>query len=428
VSIAPQPNPGFRAKGQWLTFIARDLPPVGFARYDVVAGETGVVSAVDDINRSPALEAAHYTVRLDPANGFVSSLVDRANGRDLIDPTAPFGFNEYIYDRYTSATRFNHLSGRIEDVDLRLLGSRSMATHANIVGRTSDAVQEAVTTRMQAEGCRWIESTVTLYHDLKRIDFRNRLQKISTVEKESVYFAFPLAVDDPDPEYEISGGVMRRTAPHVPGSAQHMLAIRHWIGLQDSKGAVAWATRQAPLVELGTIALPFNPFPPTLAEQAQKPSHIYSWALNNIWDTNFPPEQGGEMYIDFALTSAIDRDRRSLGIDLGAGFAQPLTGVCLRTQGASPAPATGSYLAIDDSRVQVIKVAPSRRGNGVVAFVHSLAEEPVTATVRLPGLPVARAEFGNHLERDLREVPVSNGAVALDLTPGAYVALVLTLE
>ena len=32
------------------------------------------------------------------------------------------------------------------------------------------------------------------------------------------------------------------------------------------------------------------------------------------------------------------------------------------------------------------------------------------------------------VERDLREVPVANGDVALDLSPGAYQAMVLTLE
>jgi hypothetical protein len=428
VSIAPQPNPGFRAKGQWLTFIARDLPPVGFARYDLVAGETGIAPAPEVLDRSHAVETGNYAVQVDPANGFVASLRDTETGRDLVDSNAPFGFNEYIYDRYTSATKFNHLSGRIEDVDLRLFGSRTTATHAAVISRTSDAVQEAMTVRMQAEGCRWIESTVTLYHDLKRVEFRNRLQKIATLEKESVYFAFPFAVNDPDPEYEISGGVTSQGRPHVPGSARHMFAIRHWIGLHDGDGAAAWATKQAPLVELGTIALPFNPFPSTLPHGAQKPSYIYSWALNNIWDTNFPPQQGGEMNFDFAVGSSRSQDRRTVGIEIGAGFAQPLVGVCLRDRGGSPAPPADSYLGIDDARVQIVKLAPSRRGNGVVAFVHSLADEPVRATMRVQGLPVTRVEIGNHLERDLREVPLTNGAVALDLSSGAYVALVLTLE
>ena len=46
------------------------------------------------------------------------------------------------------------------------------------------------------------------------------------------------------------------------------------------------------------------------------PATIYSWALNNIWDTNFPPEQGGEMTFSYKI--AIGSDAAALGSDTGA--------------------------------------------------------------------------------------------------------------
>jgi hypothetical protein len=84
------------------------------------------------------------------------------------------------------------------------------------------------------------------------------------------------------------------------------------------------------LIELGEIVLPYAPFPPTTPADQCRRSTIYSWALNNIWDTNFPPAQGGEMTFRYALASDDALPRRELGIRTGAALSQPLVGVCLR--------------------------------------------------------------------------------------------------
>ena len=118
-----------------------------------------------------------------------------------------------------------------------------------------------------------------------------------------MYFAFPFDVEQPRVEYEITGGVDSPDSPRVPGSARHMRAIRHWLTLEDTDTKLAWATLEAPLVQLGTIHLPYAPFPPTLGDG--HPGTVYSWALNNIWDTNFPPRQGGEMEFRYAVSQRV---------------------------------------------------------------------------------------------------------------------------
>ena len=189
---APQPHPGFRAKGMWVTFPALDLPPVGYRRYDLVAAEGGAEHQPAMSDAGFVLESRFYRVEVDPREGHIASIVDRESGRELVDSDAPFGFNEYVYDRYTSAAGFNHLSGRIQDIDLTLMGDRFMAGHAALVSRTTDAVAERLTLRMSATGADWLETTIVLPHDVKRIEIENRLAKIATAEKESVYFAFPV--------------------------------------------------------------------------------------------------------------------------------------------------------------------------------------------------------------------------------------------
>ena len=426
-SVEPQGHPGFRAKGQWLTFAAGDLPPVGYARFDIVAGPAGVET------RNPAsthaLESPSYRVEIDPQDGFINSIIDRGNNRELVDADAPFGFNEYIYDRYTSGTSWNHLSGRIQDVDLTLFGSRSTATNASVIARTNDAVADRITLRTVAEGAEWLETTISLPHGLKRIDISNRLVKIATPEKESVFFAFPFAVNDPDPEYEVTGGVTSLDSPHVPGSAQHMFAIRHWVGMQDDRGSAAWVTADAPLIELGTIALPYLPFPPTIPPDRARRATIYSWALNNLWDTNFPPAQGGEMYFRYALGSDPALSRSELGVRTGASISAPLVGVCLHSiSSGSDRGDSGSFLSSSNPLVDVVSIAQSRHSDGIVAFLHSLAAEPVETQLTFSSLRPENVRIGNHLERHLENVRLSGDTATVTLTPGAYVAVVIDLE
>jgi hypothetical protein len=425
-TLEPQPHPNFRAKGQWLTFAARDVPSVGYARYDVLG-----VDQAASILRNPAadyvLESRFYRVTVDPREGFIPSIVDRESGRELVDDDAPFGFNEYVYDRYTSAPGFNHLSGRIEEVDQSLLGSRTTAGNAWLADRSSDVVAERLTLRLIAEGTDGLETTLVLPHDVKRLDITNRLLKQATMEKESVYFAFPFAIDDPDPEYEISGGVTSRDAPHVPGSVRHMFAIRHWLALRDAAGAAAWATLEAPLIEIGTISLPFTPFPSTIPDDQVKPSTLYSWALNNIWDTNFPPQQGGEMTFRYAIASDAGTSARELGIRTGAALSAPLAGFCLGRTNAGDLPASGSFVELSLPLVEVVSLAPSARGHDLVAYLHSLAPESVEVTLSFPALPARTVSVGNFLERDLSEISLRDGRATIALAPGAYVAVAIDL-
>lgn len=426
-TLEPQGHADFRAKGRWLTFRAEAVPPLGYARYDIVAN-TPADSGGQSEPAPFTLETDEYRVTIDPEAGFIASIVDRESGRELVDAAAPFGFNEYIYDTYTSGAEFNHLSGRVQALDMSLVGDRSTADHASIIDRRSDAIAERITLRLVAEGVRWLETAITLPRGIKRVEIANRLHKIATRKKESVYLAFPFAVDDPDPEYEITGGVTSPAAPHIPGSARHMLAIRHWLALHDDQGAAAWATLEAPLIQIGNIAVPYAPFPLTVPEDRAKPATIYSWPLNNLWDTNFPVEQGGEMLFHYAVSSDTRLEARELGSRTAATLTTPLVGILAPARRPTPArdlPPRGSFCTISDPLVQVIHLAASRHGdrNGLVAHLHSLAPTATEVEIAFPLLGARRLRAGSFLERDWTEIPLTNGAGRLTISPGALVTV-----
>lgn len=449
--LLSQAHGRFRPRGRWLRFVARDVPGLGYRRLLLRGGSASNPTEPS----SEPLENEHYRLELDPAMGHVTSLRDRRSDREIFNCGGPFGFNQYVYDRYTSAPHFNHLSSRMgEAAGPWLLGSRTAASDGIVTQRVRTPIGRRLTVRLTGEGAAGIETTYELLHGVPRLDIRNRIQKLATSDKESVFFAFPFAIDQPVVSWEITGGVDTTSSPRVPGSARHMRAIRHWLTLEKGDLKVAWASGDAPLVQVGMLHLPYSPFPPTFEANEHEGGTVFSWAMNNIWDTNFPSQQGGETVFRYAVGSAdatassenrteggiagpssadprssvrFPSSSRHLGRDVAAGMARPLVGIVCRPDDAPKLPDGGSFCDLDGAMVDVVTVAPSRRGGGLTLFLHSLAPEESDVRLRFPLLPVTRAWTGNSLERDLEEVPLRDGEARIRIAPGEYRALTVEL-
>ncbi len=426
--VEPQVNASHRPKGQFIRFLAHAVPPLGYARY-VLSPRSGSPDTSEEAPQGASLANEHLAVELDVATASIASITDRRDGAVLNDPDAPFGFNRYIHDRYASAPGFNHLSSRIGTAGPWLLGGRSTSEYGLITSRVHNKVWDQVTIRSSGGGADWLETTVTLLHRVPRLHIVNRLHKPATMEKESVYFAFPFALDFAEPSFEITGGVASSRTPHVPGSAGHFRAIRHWATLEAAeKPPIAWATMEAPLAQVGTIHLPYAPFPTTNPERHASPSTIYSWALNNIWDTNFPAQQGGELTFRYAVAVG-DRDgaASALGRDTGAAVSMPLIGVRALDYvvASSVEPDRGSILSVEHADIEITHLAPDGVG-GIVVHLVSHAPEPTTTTVVFGALDVKAARVGTFLGTEMRDAEVRNGRVELEIVPGEIRTIALT--
>ncbi len=424
--VEDQENAQFRVRGSRLTFIARDVPAFGYTRYDLVEGDEEHED--QESGNEPCIENEYYLVRFDLARGRVTELLDKTSGLNLVDTEAPFGFNQYVYDRYASAPHFNHLSSRIQATDLALLGERSTGGLAAVTQRSSNLVWDRVTVRLVDERADIVESTLTLYRGVRRLDITNRIAKVGTPEKESVYFAFPFNVSDHSLHYEITGGIDSSDAPHVPGSADHMRAIRHWVGLENEKIRVAWATMEAPLVQLGNIHLPYLPFPETIDPEIANPATVYSWALNNIWDTNFPSQQQGEMEFCYAVASGENVDTPELGMRTAAALTTPLLGILSAPSAGNDLPERGSFCSVEHPLIDVVALAPSRRDHDLTVMLQSISSESEEVCVSFGLLGVAQAWVGSHLERHLEEARVDGENVRFTIPAGSLVSLAVDLE
>jgi hypothetical protein len=369
-----------RPIGRKLRVVVPDAGALGWVRFDVRAA-TGPVPDPVRIARDGIIENEFYRVCFDADGGVIASVFDKAAGRELVNTDALAGFGQYVHDSYGTAPHVNHLSGHVMAEDKTLLSDREIGRRAVITRAERSEAGERLVAEFTGQGADWLRLTVELHRGVPRVDFTFQLAKRPSAAKESVFLAFPFAVGGPPVAWELTGGVGGAGVARVPGSAEHMAVIRHWAAFEDDDLAIAWATLEAPLVQLGTIHMPYAPFPPTVERE---PGTIYSWALTNIWDTNFPAQQSGEMTFRYAVASATGTTGRRLGAATAAALTDPLLAV-LATGAAASAPPAGAFCATGHPDVHITSIGRSGSGQHMVLRLRSLAAEPVETEVLVSG-------------------------------------------
>ncbi|MFB8140694.1 glycoside hydrolase family 38 N-terminal domain-containing protein [Streptomyces parvus] len=400
VTEEKQSNELHRAAGRFLLFRLAGVPAHGAVRVDVepASGPSAGPSAKNGTpaHASTVLENEFLRVHVDLASACIDSILDKRTGEELVRQDAAVGFNGYLYDEYATAGGFNHQSSKTTaDDSMHLLATRRTAPPAALVERTSDATGETLVYECAPPGARRLRVTVHLPRASARIDLENRIDKTATLTKESAFFAFPFAMNSPVVRMEATGGVTGTGLPTVPGSARHMRAIRRWVSLQENGTGAALATQDAPLIQVGGVAIPYAPYPRSLAQE--EPGTVFSWVHNNIWDTNFPSEQAFDHVFRYSVGWRAEPDPGGavLGMRTAAVGSRPLVPVRAgRTPEADPV-GTCSLLTLDDPRVRVVGLTVPEPGRLLVRL-QSFAEEPVVCRVT-PGFAVTAAASADYL-------------------------------
>jgi hypothetical protein len=440
-------------RGCLVEFVAREVPPLGWVRFDLVGvgeGErSGGWSRTEDLDpRAGAGEpggtakAAYrlandfYELTYDTARGLVSSVVDRRTGHELVNHAALTGLNEYIVDTYALNTSASPVPARTYDGTL--LASRRLGRPAVVRAFESSELCDRLEVEVCAPEFHVVRTTIELYAGVPRVDITNRVRVQPGMARECGYFAFPLAGSGPL-VYERTGAVVEHTG--APGP----LAIRHWAGVRDQDYVRVWATLEAPNVQVGTLALPGPPYPTTIALDMREPSTLYSWVYDScswVYDSRgrpHPPDAvssaGGvgcrghpaEMTFRYAVAGAVGSSVPALGAATAAGLTDPLVAVLATGHREVPLVSSGSLLTVRPPEVTVAGLGRPRDGSaGIAVRLRSLASQAVEAEVTLEGIVAGSAVVTSALDGGpATELSVVDGRVRVPIPAGTLRTLLL---
>ena len=142
------------------------------------------------------------------------------------------------------------------------------------------------------------------YKHLPKLEVMVRIHKESHLEPENLYVALPFTAGQEGFTYlDKTGCIIRPGIDQLPGSCQDFYLIQTGVLWQSGENSVAVITKDAPLISLGGL----KARPVVLCngnDRERNRSEVYSWVMNNYWETNFKVNLGG--FYEFSYTLLTD--------------------------------------------------------------------------------------------------------------------------
>ncbi|MCX6621727.1 MAG: hypothetical protein NTY38_11770, partial [Acidobacteria bacterium] len=282
---------------------------------------------------------------------------------------------------------------------------------------------QRIRVRAQALNVPSIETEITVYDGIRRVDFTNRIRKDEVRSKEAIYFAFPFKVTPPQLAYEIQNTWIRPNVDQLPGACRDWFTTQNGVVAKDSELAIAWATPDSPLITLTDINRGrwFKNL-----EIAN--GHVFSYPINNYWAS-----QGGEFTFRYFLSTARGLTQSQLAASSGDTRSPLITynyfetgNVQLEAAKRRMPPIEGQFLKLTSAHANITAFKQAEDGNGYIVRVRETGGESGSVTLESPALPLAAAWLTNGAEENSKTLPISKNKVEFILKPHTFVTLRLS--
>ncbi len=383
-----------------LAFVATAIPPFAAKRYSISGGSNIGGKAVNINGQS--MDNGTIRVELDGATGAITSIRNHGINNNFADSASGNYLNDYLF------LQGNNLANLQRNGQVKISVKEDGPVLASLL------VESA------APGCDKLTREIRLVKGFDHIDITNVLDKrpaeldpnpgdyawANTGGKESINFGFPFHVTDGQMRLDIPLAIMKPETDQIPGSCKNWLEVGGWADVSNNDLGITWATLDAPLVEVGGITatlLGGQTNPAVWRKKIEPTQKLYSWAINNHWETNYRAYQDGIITFRYAL-----RPHKAFEPATAARFATGLSQPLVVTA------ATGKdfsvpklQLSTDKVLVQVLK--PSEDGRAWIVSLFNPTSETQQTTLKWSS-PVKATSYSNTGEQTLSPV---NGAIAI---------------
>ena len=395
-----------RSEGRYYRVFARNVPSFGYRTYII---NSSAPEAAGEDNDTEILENEYFRIVIDPERGGISSLVERASGRELVDTEAEWPLGGFIYETIRSRDTLVAL----RTAGISRCGLSDISVHPGVDGQLYKSIiingtAPTLTKELKIE--------VRLYKNEPKVELAYSVVRQDEYNCNSLYVAFPFAPADGRLSMDVQGGIMHPGENQLEGTSTDWNTMQNYVSVGYDGGQTVLSSPEIPMVMLGSLLQEGEPL--HYLKTYDRP-HVFSWVMNNHWFTNFQASQSGEFNWSYSITSTADksdaaalRQGMSSRIDL---FPRVIPSKTVNTGKSLPMEWSGLRLDAP-SQVVITGITPASFRKGTVIQIRNLSDE--AAETALVG------EDGRHL----RMVPVNaieerigRGTRTLHLAPGADV-------
>jgi hypothetical protein len=402
--------PGFGPGSVRVRFLAAAVPAVGYKLYTIKPIAKEQAGSVEI--RGNILENKFYRVTLDPSSGAIASVFDKQLGRDLVDPSSPYKFGQYLYvtggDSYPENSLYRFGTG-LKPPELTVHG----ATSGTLISVTKSPIGTVAILSSSAPNTQSIQTEILLPNSTKDILITYHLHKDRVLTRESAYVAFPFAVTMPAFAYGSQAAWVNPAKDELAGGSREWYLPTTWASVYNPQVTATVVPLDAPLVAFGDIVRGEWP-----SEFKPKSSTVFSWLMNNYWGTNFPAWQGGDFIFRYAITSDAQFNAPKL-TSFGLEALTPLERDDVPgTQGASLLPnQEASLLEVGNPGVSLLTWKRAEDGDGTILRLQDMAGETSNIRIYSRFLTFERAWLCNLLEDNQAEIKIQGDDIHVVIKP-----------
>jgi hypothetical protein len=406
-------------------FMAAEVPAMGYKAYGI-RGWDAAAHKSNEAVEGDTIENQFYRLVVDRRTGGLRSLFDKTANRELLDRNAAHKLNQYVYVSGGEGSEILNCNFGTAPANLTIHEPEA----AESIKAQKTPLGHRLMVQTKSKNTPRITSEYLLYDQLKRVDIVNTIEKEETRAKEAVYFAFPFAAETPGIEYQIQNGWCRPNDDQMPGACREWFTPQNLVHVRDGDYSVAWSTPDAPLVTLTDINRG-----KWLDHLPIKNGHVYSYALNNYWFTNYRAQQGGRFVFRYSITSGRGLEREALArFDEDTRtpvFAYPhLSSFSAAiSQAGRPMPAAGaSFLSLDAANLQVVTLKEAEDGGGFILRFREIAGRTGEAELRSTAFHIRAAYLCNGVEENKQKLVASENSVTVPYKPNSFITVRLKAE
>ena len=389
-------------KGNILRFIAKDIPSTGYTTFVPVKGEklaNAITTTADE--KSDIIENEYFKVKIDPAKGAVTSIIDKKSGKEMVDQNSEFGFGQYMYERFSKKNASDYVDqylkvrlswgltefGRpnLDDTPYkRVDGGKAKVTYS------SDNISAKAILQFSKEigNPHNYSLSFVLYKDLPFIEINWFIDgKAAEPWPEAGWISFPFKVENPEFKVGRLGAVIDPAKDIVKGSDFDYYLINNGVALHDKHlNGFGLSTPDAPGISLDRPGLwkysgSFNP----------TKSNVFVNLFNNQWSTNFTEWIEGSWSAKMYIWSFQEYKNEQSLISPNEEFRSPLKATILSGRpGNLPASKTGIILS--RKGVLITSFGPNVFGEGTVLRLWEQSGDGGKCKIYLPpGVTLSKA-------------------------------------
>lgn len=436
-------------EGNLITFMAEDVPPLGYKTYAAVAeavaaagagadpvAASGAEAAAETVGNKIKLQNEYLEIGIDTGSGQIVSLVDKKTGREYLKAGTGCGMGEYLYERFGKENTDKYAKDYIKG------GWDWAPAEMGRINLSDDPYRRATgsSPKVQLEKA---GSSASVWLSFKpgggmphEYSIRYRLVagrpdlevtwaisgKPADPWPEGGWLCFPLNIDNPRFKLGRTGGISDPARDFVEGSNFDYCFVQEGLAvLDDRNSGIGLYSPDLPGISLERPGLwrYSQDFVPSKA-------NVFFNLYNNQWSTNFTEWIEGSwnarVYLwtidDFdperSLISPALEQRHPLAASVGGGKAGSL-------------PVTQSGITLSDKGLLVSAFGPNPDGDGILLRIWEKAGRSGKLVITLPG----GSRFRTARPCNLRggnsgpPVPVDNGKFEVDYRPYQPISLIL---